>query len=94
MSGPGGPGPGAGKLDINRAGVAELQAALRGIGRRRARGIVRKREELKGFSSLEDLLQVKGITTRILELNSQRMTCRGRRRSQDSTPGDGGTGAQ
>lgn len=45
MSGPGpGPGPGGGKLDINRAGVAELEGALSGIGRRRARGIVRKRE--------------------------------------------------
>ncbi|KAM6226049.1 LOW QUALITY PROTEIN: uncharacterized protein LJ264_015962 [Porphyrio hochstetteri] len=75
MSGPGGPGPGGGKVDINRAGVAELEGALSGIGRRRARGIVRKREELKGFSSLDDLLHVKGITTRILELNSQRMTC-------------------
>ncbi|XP_071286079.1 ribosomal RNA-processing protein 8 isoform X2 [Agelaius tricolor] len=71
-----GPGPAGAKLDINRAGVAELEGALSGIGRRRARGIVRKREELKGFTCLDDLLHVKGITTRILELNSQRMTCR------------------
>ncbi|XP_071609754.1 ribosomal RNA-processing protein 8 isoform X1 [Heliangelus exortis] len=83
MSGPGGPGPGGGKVDINRAGVAELEGALSGIGRRRARGIVRKREELKGFSSLDDLLHVKGITTRILELNSQRITCQ-----RPSSPGD------
>ncbi|XP_065452841.1 F-box/WD repeat-containing protein 7-like [Chrysemys picta bellii] len=86
MSGPGGPGPGGGKLDINRAGVSELEGALSGIGRRRARGIVRKREELKGFNSLDDLLHVKGITTRILELNSQRMTCR-RRPSSEEAPG-------
>ncbi|XP_063184947.1 ribosomal RNA-processing protein 8 isoform X2 [Chroicocephalus ridibundus] len=84
MSGPGGPGPGGGKLDINRAGVAELEGALSGIGRRRARGIVRKREELKGFNSLDDLLHVKGITTRILELNSQRMTCRRRPSSEEA----------
>ncbi|XP_042316177.1 F-box/WD repeat-containing protein 7-like [Sceloporus undulatus] len=72
-----GPGPGeGGKLDLNRAGAAELERALVGIGRRRARGIVRKREELKGFASPEDLLRVKGITARILELNSQRVTCR------------------
>ncbi|KAH1185786.1 hypothetical protein KIL84_018535 [Mauremys mutica] len=87
MSGPGGPGPGGGKLDINRAGVSELEGALSGIGRRRARGIVRKREELKGFNSLDDLLHVKGITTRILELNSQRMTCR-RRPSSEEAPGE------
>ncbi|XP_067420738.1 F-box/WD repeat-containing protein 7-like isoform X2 [Emydura macquarii macquarii] len=86
MSGPGGPGPGGGKLDINRAGVSELEGALSGIGRRRARGIVRKREELKGFNSLDDLLHVKGVTTRILELNSQRMTCR-RRPLREDAPG-------
>lgn len=51
MSGPGGPGPGGGKLDINRAGVAELEGALSGIGRRRARGIVRKREVRAGAAT-------------------------------------------
>ncbi|XP_052668070.1 ribosomal RNA-processing protein 8 isoform X1 [Harpia harpyja] len=40
--------------------------------------------ELKGFSSLDDLLHVKGITTRILELNSQRMTCRRRPSSEEA----------
>ncbi|CAM2117493.1 unnamed protein product [Caretta caretta] len=48
--------------------------------------IVRKREELKGFNSLDDLLHVKGITTQILELNSQRMICR-RRPSSEEAPG-------
>ncbi|XP_029768725.1 uncharacterized protein LOC115271300 [Terrapene carolina triunguis] len=43
-------------------------------------------QELKGFNSLDDLLHVKGITTRILELNSQRMTCR-RRPSSEEAPG-------
>uniref|UniRef100_A0ABM5FVG5 F-box/WD repeat-containing protein 7-like n=1 Tax=Pogona vitticeps TaxID=103695 RepID=A0ABM5FVG5_9SAUR len=69
----GAPGP-DGKLDLNRAGAAELERALVGIGRRRARGIVRKREELKGFASLEDLLRVKGVTARILDLNRPRVT--------------------
>ncbi|XP_010575027.1 PREDICTED: ribosomal RNA-processing protein 8 isoform X2 [Haliaeetus leucocephalus] len=40
--------------------------------------------ELKGFNSLDDLLHVKGITTRILELNSQRMTCRRRPSSEEA----------
>ncbi|XP_025904914.1 F-box/WD repeat-containing protein 7-like [Nothoprocta perdicaria] len=40
-------------------------------------------KELKGFNSLDDLLHVKGITTRILELNSQRMTCRRRPSSEE-----------
>lgn len=37
-------GSGSGRIDVNRAGAAELERALVGIGRRRARGIVRKRE--------------------------------------------------
>lgn len=41
-------------------------------------------QELKGFNSLDDLLHVKGITTRILELNSQRMTCRRRPSSEEA----------
>ncbi|XP_040440010.1 ribosomal RNA-processing protein 8 isoform X1 [Falco naumanni] len=41
-------------------------------------------KELKGFNSLDDLLHVKGITTRILELNSQRMTCRRRPSSEEA----------
>ncbi|XP_061845778.1 ribosomal RNA-processing protein 8 isoform X3 [Colius striatus] len=43
-------------------------------------------EELKGFNSLDDLLHVKGITTRILELNSQRMTCRRPSNSEAARP--------
>lgn len=39
-----GSGSGGGRVDVNRAGAAELERALVGIGRRRARGIVRKRE--------------------------------------------------
>ncbi|XP_048349276.1 F-box/WD repeat-containing protein 7-like [Sphaerodactylus townsendi] len=70
-----GSGPGGARLDINRAGAAELERGLVGVGRRRARGIVRKREELRGFVSLEDLLGVKGITARILRLNRQRLSC-------------------
>ncbi|XP_064914865.1 ribosomal RNA-processing protein 8 isoform X2 [Columba livia] len=55
-------------------------------------------KELKGFSSLDDLLHVKGITTRILELNSQRMTCRRRPSGEEAAraspaPQDGSTAA-
>ncbi|XP_008942184.1 PREDICTED: F-box/WD repeat-containing protein 7-like, partial [Merops nubicus] len=43
--------------------------------------------ELKGFNSVDDLLHVKGITTRILELNSQRMMCRRRPGSEEAARG-------
>ncbi|XP_039203929.1 F-box/WD repeat-containing protein 7-like [Crotalus tigris] len=81
-----GSGPGGGRIDVNRAGAAELERALVGIGRRRARGIVRKREELRGFARLEDLLRVKGITARTLELNRQRVTCSHRPETPDGRP--------
>ncbi|XP_026577389.1 ribosomal RNA-processing protein 8 isoform X2 [Pseudonaja textilis] len=79
-------GSGGGRIDVNRAGAAELERALVGIGHRRARGIVRKREELRGFARLEDLLRVKGITARILELNRQRVTCSHRPETPDRPP--------
>ncbi|XP_038626309.1 F-box/WD repeat-containing protein 7-like isoform X2 [Tachyglossus aculeatus] len=66
---------GSGPLDVNRAGAPELAAALTGVGHRRARAIVRKREELRGFGSLDDLLRVKGVTARILDLNRDRLLC-------------------
>nr|XP_056714738.1 F-box/WD repeat-containing protein 7-like [Euleptes europaea] len=82
------------RLDVNRAGAAELERGLVGIGRRRARGIVRKREELRGFSSLEELLRVKGITARTLRLNRQRLACSARPQdAQDAAPAQGDRGA-
>ncbi|XP_070799203.1 F-box/WD repeat-containing protein 7-like isoform X2 [Pituophis catenifer annectens] len=82
-----GSGSGGGRIDVNRAGAAELERALVGIGRRRARGIVRKREELRGFGRLEDLLRVKGITARTLEVNRQRVTCSHRPETPDGAQG-------
>ncbi|XP_058040718.1 F-box/WD repeat-containing protein 7-like isoform X1 [Ahaetulla prasina] len=87
-------GSGGGRIDVNRAGAAELERALVGIGRRRARGIVRKREELRGFARLEDLLRVKGITARTLELNRQRVTCSHRPEIPDGPPRRRPDGAQ
>lgn len=50
------PGP----VVLNRDGAAELQS-LPGIGPSRAAAILELRQRLGRFSSLEDLLQVKGI---------------------------------
>ncbi|XP_051882419.1 F-box/WD repeat-containing protein 7-like [Pristis pectinata] len=63
------------KVDVNRASAEELATALFGIGRKRARAIVRRREELKGFSSLDDLLDIKGITCHFLERNGNLLFC-------------------
>jgi competence protein ComEA len=53
-------GPSSGLLDLNRATVAELES-LPGIGPSKAKAIVAYREEHKGFASVEQLQEVKGI---------------------------------
>ncbi|XP_068026268.1 ribosomal RNA-processing protein 8 isoform X2 [Melanerpes formicivorus] len=45
-------------------------------------------KELRGFSCLEELLQVKGITQRVLELNWQRLHCGHRGGTDRHGPGD------
>ncbi|XP_048453800.1 F-box/WD repeat-containing protein 7-like [Rhincodon typus] len=73
------------KVDVNRASAEELETALFGIGRKRARAIVRRREELKGFSSLDDLLHIKGITGHLLERNCELLLCHTSKPSTDTS---------
>uniref|UniRef100_V9KHD6 F-box/WD repeat-containing protein 7 n=1 Tax=Callorhinchus milii TaxID=7868 RepID=V9KHD6_CALMI len=80
------------KVNLNQANAQELQERLFGIGRKRARAIIRLREELKGFSSVDDLLQVKGITRPLLDRNEDLLICRAAELSthtstHTSTPG-------
>jgi competence ComEA-like helix-hairpin-helix protein len=62
--GPGGSGAGPGPLDLNRAGVAELDA-LPGIGPVLAARIVTHRERHGAFRRPEELLAVRGIGPRL-----------------------------
>ena len=55
-----GSGAPAGPLDLNTATVAQLEE-LPGVGPATAQAIVAAREELGGFRSVEDLLDVRGI---------------------------------
>jgi competence protein ComEA len=55
----------AGRLDLNRATAAELDE-LKGIGPSKAQAIVEDRESNGFFSSVEDLLRVKGIGEKLL----------------------------
>ena len=56
----------SGKLDINTA-TAEQLTALDGIGETKAAAIIAYRNEHGGFSSVDELLNVKGIGEKLLE---------------------------
>jgi len=58
--------PPPGPVDVNSAGADEL-VRLPGIGPVRAAGILRLRDELGGFATLEQLLEVRGIGPVTLE---------------------------
>ncbi len=50
----------SGKVNLNRASVEELMT-LTGIGQSRAEAIVRYREEIGSFQTIEDVMKVSGI---------------------------------
>jgi competence protein ComEA len=53
-------------MDLNEATQAELET-LPGIGSAKARAIMDYRDRVQGFSSADQLLEVKGIGPKILE---------------------------
>ncbi len=59
-TGAGGDGNGGEKIDLNTAGIDELEQ-LDGVGEKTARKIIAYREEHGGFRSIEELMQVPGI---------------------------------
>ncbi|RUO79680.1 DNA uptake protein [Pseudidiomarina taiwanensis] len=61
------------QVNLNQASAEELALNLTGVGLKRAQAIVELREKLGGFSDIKQLLQVKGIGPRMLELNQERM---------------------
>ena len=63
-----------GKTDINRADLSELQS-LPGIGPKTAENILSYRKERGCFSSVEELLKVKGIGPKKLEAIKDCVTC-------------------
>lgn len=65
--------PGADKININTASAAEL-SQLNGIGKAKAEAIVQFREQQGGFKSVDELTQIKGIGTAIVDKNRTRLT--------------------
>jgi len=64
--------PGA-KVDLNGADAATLQRELSGIGKGKAEAIVAYRESNGPFSSVDELLEVKGIGKAILDRNRDKL---------------------
>lgn len=63
----------AGKVNINSASVEEIADRLIGIGPKKAEALVAYREKIGAFTSLEQLLEVKGIGEATLEKNAARI---------------------
>lgn len=64
----------AGKVNLNSADAATLERELVGIGAAKAQAIIVHRETVGAFSSVDELLEVKGIGAAILEKNRDRLS--------------------
>lgn len=61
-------------VNINTADAQALAAGLKGIGQSRADDIVRYRETYGPFSSVEELVEVKGVGKSTIEKNRNVLT--------------------
>lgn len=62
------------KVNINSADSDTLARELNGVGMAKARAIVDYRETHGAFTSVDELLEVKGIGTAILQKNLNKLT--------------------
>lgn len=61
------------KVDLNQADAPTLQRELAGVGEAKAKAIVAYRETNGPFSSVDELLEVKGIGKAILDKNREKL---------------------
>ncbi|MDD1013488.1 ComEA family DNA-binding protein [Pseudomonas rubra] len=64
----------AAKLDLNHADATTLQSTLVGIGKTKAEAIVAYRNEHGAFTSVDELLEIKGIGKALLDRNRDKLT--------------------
>lgn len=62
------------QVDVNKADATTLQSELTGIGKSKAEAIVAYREAHGPFTSVDELLEVKGIGSALLERNRDKLT--------------------
>ncbi|MFV3288171.1 ComEA family DNA-binding protein [Pseudomonas sp. NY11955] len=61
------------RLDLNKADALTLQKELNGIGKAKAEAIVAYREAHGPFASVDELLEIKGIGSALLERNRDKV---------------------
>ncbi|WP_215786418.1 ComEA family DNA-binding protein [Pantoea dispersa] len=61
------------QVSINQATTEQLAAAMNGIGLKKAQAIVSYREQYGPFSAIEQLKEVPGIGSALVERNSARL---------------------
>lgn len=71
---PGDTDNGATKVSINHASAEQLAQALNGVGLKKAQAIVSYREEYGPFKTLDDLKQVQGMGSALVERNLAHLT--------------------
>ncbi|MCY1457440.1 competence protein ComEA helix-hairpin-helix repeat region [compost metagenome] len=62
------------RLDLNTADVLTLQSTLAGIGKTKAEAIVAYRGEHGAFTTVDELLEIKGIGKALLDRNRDKLT--------------------
>jgi competence protein ComEA len=60
-------------INLNQADAQTLQSALNGIGKTKAEAIVAYREANGPFTSVDELLEVKGIGKALLDRNREKI---------------------
>jgi len=61
------------KISINEATAEQLSAAMNGVGLKKAQAIVSYREQYGPFTTVEQLKEVPGIGTSLIERNAERL---------------------
>ncbi|MGF6393909.1 ComEA family DNA-binding protein [Pseudomonas plecoglossicida] len=62
------------RLNLNAADASTLQKELNGIGKAKAEAIVAYREANGPFATVDELLEIRGIGSALLERNRDRLT--------------------
>lgn len=62
------------KVNINKASAAEIAAALKGIGLKKAQAIVDYRKKFGDFKTVDELTAVKGVGEKTLQKNRHKIS--------------------